>query len=428
MAYYLHMTGERVEISTLNNLPISPFFKGMPLASQGKTFNDFLATKPNLFDSNFQFPIAILKAEALRNNLDRMQDFCNEMSIDICPHVKTTMSPQIAKMQVDRGAWGITVANFYQAGVFLNFGFERIIIANEVMDLSAIQQIAKENLNPQVQIIFYLDSWEGLRVAEEAIEKLPEGKLYLLIEVGAANGRAGLRNVEEVLPLTQAIKKNPRLNLLGVSGFEGVLPVENRSPAGSAALRAFCQKMVEAGKIISDELGNPEVILTAGGSAYFDIVIEELRKYGKSGHIIIRSGGYISHDHGGYELTYPFAGQGEGKTFIPAIELWAKVISHPEPTLAILNLGKRDVGNDAGEPMPIKHVTSVDPTVKPFHAVVDHLNDQHGYLVLDRENAASVGDLIGMGISHPCTTFDKWRLMALVNESYEVVDFIHTFF
>ena len=428
MAYDLKMAGSGVEISTLNNLTISPFFKGLPIAAQGETFKSFLANKPNLFQSDFQFPIAILKDSALRNNLDRMQSFCKEMSVDIAPHVKTTMSPQIAKMQIDTGAWGITVANFYQASVFLNFGFERIIIANEVLDSTAIRKIAEENLNPRLQIAFFIDSMQALRVAEEAIASLADGKLHLFIEGGAENGRAGARNVEEVLPLVKAIKNNPRLKLLGVSGFEGIIPVESRSKAGEANLRTFCQKMVQAGKIISEELGNPEIILTAGGSSYFDIVIEELRKFGKSGHIIIRSGGYVSHDHGGYELTYPFAGEKAGKTFLPAIELWAKVISHPEPHLAILNLGKRDVGNDAGQPSPIKQLKTTDSEVKPFHGVVDHLNDQHAYLELSKEEDVSVGDLVGMGISHPCTTFDKWRLMALVNESYEVVDFVHTFF
>ena len=428
MAYDLKMVGERVEISTLNNLPISPFYKGMPIAAQGKTFNDLLATKPNIFQSGFQFPLAILREDALKNNLKRMQNFCNEMSIDISPHVKTTMSPQIAKMQLDHGAWGITVANFYQAGVFLTYGFERIIIANEVLETSAIRKIAIENQNPKVQIIFYIDSWQGLDRVQEALEDLPDGLIYLFIEVGAENGRAGLRDLKELRPLTQAVKKDSRLHLLGVSGFEGIIPVADRSTRGTATLRAFCQKMVEAGKIVSDELGNPEVILTAGGSAYFDIAIDELRKYGKHGHIIIRSGGYVSHDHGGYELTYPFAGQEAGKTFLPAIEVWAQVLSCPEPFRAILNLGKRDVGNDAGEPIPIKHVKSTALDVEPFHAVIDHLNDQHAYLTLDAENDVSVGDLVGLGIAHPCTTFDKWRLLALVNESYQVVDFVHTFF
>ena len=428
MAYDLKMEVGRIELSTLSNLTISPFFKGLPIAAQGQTFNSFLASKPNLFKSGFQFPIAVLKEHELRNNLTRMQSFCKEMSIDIAPHVKTTMAPQIAKMQIDAGAWGITVANFYQAGVFLNFGFERVMIANEVLDPLAIQKIAEENLNPKLQIMFFIDSLQALHVAEKALEGIPDGKLYLFIEVGADNGRAGLRNVQEVLPIAEEIKKNPRLHLLGVSGYEGIIPVADRSDSGTADLRIFCRKMVEAGKIISEHLGKPDIILTAGGSAYFDIAVEELRKFGASGHIIIRSGGYVSHDHGGYELIYPFAGEKPGKTFLPAIELWARVLSHPEPHLAILNLGKRDVGNDIGEPLPIKQMRATESKVKPFHGVIDHLNDQHAYLELAGVKDVDVDDLIGLGISHPCTTFDKWRLMALVDESYDVVDFIHTFF
>jgi D-serine deaminase-like pyridoxal phosphate-dependent protein len=56
------------------------------------------------------------------------------------------------------------------------------------------------------------------------------------------------------------------------------------------------------------------------------------------------------------------------------------------------------------------------------------LNDQHAYLDVSPEAPLEVGDLIGCGISHPCTAFDKWRLIPIVNDAYDVVDAVHTYF
>lgn len=419
---------QKMNASSLNDLTISSLFKGLPIAAQGKTFNEFLESKPNLFTSDFQFPVAVIRQSALANNLDRMKSYCADKGVDFSPHVKTTMSPQIAQMQVDRGAWAITVANYYQANVFLDFGFKRILIANEILDIPAIRQIAIENRDPNMQIIFYLESQEGLRAIEAGLKDLVDARLYLFLEVGADGGRAGIRNLNDVKSMAQSIKNDSRLSVLGVSGFEGIVPVKDRSSDGLADLRKFCEKVVAAGRIVSDELGISEIILTAGGSAYFDIVIEEFSKYGSGSHIIIRSGGYVVHDHGGYELTYPFAGAQEKERFLPAIELWARVISRPEPNLGILNLGKRDIGNDVGEPIPVKRIKSGESKSEAFSGLVDHLNDQHGYLVLGLGQEVGVGDVIGMGICHPCTTFDKWRLIPVVNDAYDVVDFVHTFF
>ncbi len=56
------------------------------------------------------------------------------------------------------------------------------------------------------------------------------------------------------------------------------------------------------------------------------------------------------------------------------------------------------------------------------------LNDQHAYLRLDQRTALAPGDLVCLGISHPCTTLDKWRLIPVVSEDGRVTDTVHAFF
>jgi D-serine deaminase-like pyridoxal phosphate-dependent protein len=61
-------------------------------------------------------------------------------------------------------------------------------------------------------------------------------------------------------------------------------------------------------------------------------------------------------------------------------------------------------------------------------AEVTGLNDQHAYLRLDPDTALAPGDLVCLGISHPCTTLDKWRVIPVLDEQDRVIDVVHTFF
>ena len=404
---------------------IDMVFKGMPLAAQGKSIHEFLKERPNLFSAGFQYPIAIIKKSSLENNVKRMAQFCNDVPASLAPHAKTTMSPQIARMQIDHGAWALTVANFSQASVFLAYGFERIIIANQVVDSETIRAISTKNQTDTCEIIFYLDSIEGLRIIQNALSELPHGQIHILFELGIEGGRGGIRHIEDLSALLEMVRAEPKILIRGVSGFEGAVPGGSRSKEGVQKVREFSAKIVKGAKIVAPYVINDEVILSAGGSAFFDIVAEEFIKFGPRSRIVLRSGAYITHDHGLYESIYPFAQEALTRHFLPAMELWAQVLTQPEAGLAVLNLGKRDVGNDIHNPVPIK---KYDNPIEEISAKVDQLNDQHAYMRFSEDLAICVGDLIGMGISHPCTTFDKWKLIPLVDDNYEVVDLIHTYF
>ena len=394
-------------------------FKGFPIDSYGKTLEQFLATNPNLFTANFQFPIMVLKESAVKNNIAQMMSFCNSVDAQLAPHVKTTMSPQLAQMQVAAGARALTVANFWQGRIFLKHGFKNLIIANEVLDPTAIAEIAKINKQKQAEIIFYVDSILALEIIQKYTPS--EGEQNLFIEIGTENGRGGVRELSLVEQLAQRIKADKRLNLIGVTGFEGAVPDAARGRRGEKKISKFCQKIVAAAELAYPYKSDQPFVISAGGSAYFDIVARELNKFEKPRRLLLRSGGYITHDHKYYEEIYPFAST--DRNFQPAIEVWAQVISKPEKDFGVLNLGKRDIGNDLHNPIPIK---SYDGQVKSFSAVIEKLNDQHGYLRGKQE--FSLAQLIGLGISHPCTTFDKWGLIPLVNDDYDLIDCLQTFF
>jgi D-serine deaminase-like pyridoxal phosphate-dependent protein len=393
--------------------------KGFPLNSYGKNIDQFLSSKPNIFTAGFQFPIMVLKDKALKHNIDRMARFCKSVGAELAPHVKTTMSPQIAQMQVDAGAFALTIANFWQAEIFRNFGFKKLIIANEVLDPTAIAAIADLNSKKAAEIIFYVDSIAGLEIIKKYTPK--DGIQNLFIEIGTDNGRGGVRDLDLVTQIAKNISEDSRLKLRGVTGFEGAVPNAARTSAGEDSVTKFCQKIVAAANNAYQYKSENEFIISAGGSAYFEIVASELNKFDKPKILLLRSGGYVTHDSRYYEEIYPFRDSDD--LLIPAIEVWAQVISAPEKDFGVLNLGKRDIGCDLHNPIPVAKYSN---KLSKFSGEIEKLNDQHGFMRSKEEFAVS--ELIGLGISHPCTTFDKWRLIPLVNDNYDVVDCIHTFF
>jgi D-serine deaminase-like pyridoxal phosphate-dependent protein len=407
-----------------NSELISIFHKGMPIASQGESIKDFLATNKKLFTADFQFPIMVLRESALEHNIQRMASYCKSLGFELSPHVKTPMAPKIAKRQIDAGAWGLTIANFNQASIMLASGFTRLIIGNEIMEPTSIAEIAKINGSGAGDIIFYIDSLAGLEIAQKAITEVSNAKLNILLEIGAVGGRGGIRDLDLLRIILAQIANDNRIHVRGVSGFEGAVPGGDRHGEGIEKIRLFLRHIVAAARITEPYVRGNKIIISAGGSSYFDYVAEEFAKYDGDAMLMLRSGGYVSHDHIHYEDLYPFIGLPDSDRFYPAIELWARVLSIPEPDLAILNFGKRDAGNDLDEPLPILKLAT-KPV--PFEAEIKMLNDQHAFMQITPGSVA-VGDLIGCGISHPCTNFDKWRLLPLVNDDYEIIDLISTHF
>lgn len=396
----------------------------MPISAQGSSIADFLSTKPNLFTSGFQFPVMILRDSALEHNIKRMASYCKSLGFELAPHVKTPMSPQIAKRQIAAGAWGLTIANFNQARIMFEYGFKKLIIGNEVMEPTSIAEIAKINGSGAGHIIFYIDSLAVLKIAQDSIANVANAKLNVFMEIGAVGGRAGIRDLDLLKTILGEIAKDDRIYVRGVSGFEGAVPGGDRAGDGIEKLRIFLRHIVAAAEITAPFIREDKIIISAGGSSFFDYVAEEFAKYQGDAHRILRSGGYVSHDHVHYEDLYPFMGLPDSERFYPALELWARVLSIPEPDLAILNFGKRDAGNDLDNPLPILKLGN-----KPeaFKGEIEKLNDQHAFMKISPGTTA-VGEIIGCGISHPCTNFDKWQLLPLVNDNYDVIDLVHTHF
>jgi D-serine dehydratase len=406
----------------------SPRDKGIPAG-----FDFARATAPstrwNLLDQKLHFPVMVLKESALAYNLAAMADWCTANGFLIAPHGKTTMTPRIFERQIQAGAWGITVATASQALICAEMGIPRILIANQVVGRANIRSLAEAaKANDDLDLLCLADSVEAIEFLRAEWQAARVNRpLGILVERGHSGWRTGARTLEDGVRLCQEVLKSPEtLRLRGIEGFEGSAHSSDPTEEGRLA-REFLTDVLALARTVPGPL-----MLSIGGTAFLDAVWEIGRQVQGQFPIVIRSGCYVTHDHGQYAGKLGVARERRPEAgipmFRPALELWSLVQSRPEAGVAILTFGKRDCPFDLGLPIPLFAHKANGQQVDLKQATVSGTNDQHAYLRGPGTEALEFGDMVCCGISHPCTAFDKWRTLPLVDDSYNLLDIYRTYF
>ena len=417
----------------------------------------------SLFGDHTTTPLALLRRTALEHNAAVLRDYCRAHGVDLAPHGKTTMSPELGRLQLDHGAWGITAATAWQAQVLRGFGVDRILLANELVDPPGLRWAARElEADAGFELICYADSTDGVEIMTEVLTSSGfGGHVDVLVELGGPGGRTGCRTAAAADAVCAAVARSPRLRLRGVAAFEGVWGRAADAPEQITRLlervRATLAGLRDDGRLD----GDAEAIVSAGGSAHFDRVVEVLAGDWPAVppvRVVLRSGCYLTHDHGSYRALSPLDGQRVPGGLRPALEVWGRVLSHPEPGLAFADVGRRDVSHDAGlpvviarRPRPVGAAGAAGGGVGAGagavgggdgaggdgggargaalrEVAVTALNDQHAYMRTPVPSPLAIGDLVGFGISHPCTTLDRWRVLPVVEDDDTVAGFVRTCF
>ncbi|MGQ3054294.1 MAG: alanine racemase [Roseateles sp.] len=412
---------------------LGPWLKGFPALQAPLPLADVAQRGWQL--DELPTPLAVVRQAALTHNIEWMQQFATERGVQLAPHGKTTMSPQLFRRQLDAGAWGLTFANVHQLRLGLAAGARRALIANQLVTATDLDELLDlRRRHPGVELAFFVDSQAQLDLIASHWAALggSEPRLDVLIELG--DRRCGLREHGPALELARALQTHPALRLRGIGFYEGLQVVGETGP--DRALMQQWQARVEALLVDIEAQGLIDLQplwLSGGGSALFDLVAPVLA--GRPGRLgLLRSGCYVCHDHAHYGRYMRAMDERMGTplgapSLQPALEVWTQVLSAPEPGLALLNAGRRDVSFDQGWPVPVWHLRGGE-RVAPTGWQVTGLNDQHAYLRWDPAgtDGPAVGERVALGPSHPCTTFDKWAWMAVVDEQDRVVDAITTQF
>ncbi len=412
-------------------------FKAIPAIADGYTTAEFLASGPRL--SDFGTPLLTLDTEALASNIAEMARWCGSRGLQLAPHGKTTMSPALYLAQLRAGAWGITLANEPQLRVGRAIGLHRIHLANSLLRPAGLRWLAEQqDSDPSFRFSCWVDS---VRAVELMTSALPSASsVDVCVELGAAGGRTGARGLPAAVAVAEAVQRSPRLALVGVCGYEGAvahgtdaeqLTMVDRYLDELAALHAAVGPLYDLTRAGA-------AMVTVGGSAYFDRVADRLGPLadpdgsrGPATEVVLRSGAYVVHDDGYYRSVTP-GNRTDGPALTSAMHAWATVVSRPEPRLALLDAGRRDLPFDQGLPEPQLRRRPDGRSTALTGACISRLNDQHAFLELAHDADVEVGDVIRLGLSHPCTALDKWTLIPELDDAAaddpRVVGLIRTFF
>jgi D-serine dehydratase len=276
---------------------------------------------------------------------------------------------------------------------------------------------------------------QGVRILADTLRQSEVPRpIKVLVELGVAGGRTGCRSHEQARAVARAVQHIPTLRLAGVEGYEGAIDgasfeehmegVDRFLEQMRAVTSAFAQAGIFAGL--------DEIVVSAGGCFFFDRVVAHLTlpwNLPLPVRVVLRSGAYITSDDDMYGRYSPLAGRAAGgDTLQQALELWAVILSRPEPGRAIAGFGKRDAPYDVRLPRPTHRWRHGRSQVLGDAVHVARLNDHHAFLDVEPDVDLVPGDLITCALAHPCTSFDKWPLIPLVDQGYNVIGAIKTYF
>ena len=428
-----HLLNDKQSSQVSPPLVVTPLNKGLGFLDRALDPKDIAKLGWNLLHEDLSLHAAILYEDRLHHNLNWMQKFITAYGVKLAPHGKTTMAPALFSLQLQGGAWGITLATAHQTLVAYAHGVRRILMANQLIGKENMAIIERLLQDPSLEYYCLVDSVEQVVQLGRFYSKSGL-RLRVLLELGVDGGRTGIRNDEQLQSVLDALNLcSGSILLCGIEIYEGVLDDE-------APIRAFLQHAVAVTRKLAAEnrFQRAPILLSGAGSAWYDIVAEifSAAGFGDTVDIVLRPGCYLTHDIGAYRMAQtkilernPIARQMHSG-LLPALQVWAYVQSIPEPEKAIKGLGKRDAAFDSGFPIPALHFRpgNASPDAVPANWAITKMMDQHAYLAVAAQDDIRVGDMIGFDISHPCLTFDKWRTLSVVDSKYQIIDIIQTFF
>lgn len=402
---------------TVRGVPYGETIRSGPLPS----------SRLNPLDGSVPLPVLTADLNILEANSNAFLRFCAENGVLVAPHAKTPMIPEILTSLVAKGAWGLTAASTQQLAILLRSGVRRIILAAPPGGAAGCRHLAAliAGEGAEAEIHVFIDSVAGAESLAKALEAADAPPVRVLVEAGL--GRSGARTLKEVSAVRDAILRAPeKLVLSGVASYEAAAV---KSPETEEAdLKAAFALLAGAVDLVAPSLPDPSsMIITAGGTFYFNEVVgfgrDVAARYPGS-QLVLRSGSLFFSDDGAYSRSFDrMASRGLeiGRAIRPVLSIWVEILSRPEKGLAIAGFGHREAANDMGLPI-VRRAFRDGVPVDLGAALPDvlKLNDHHAFLTGEGVDALRVGDIIEVGICHPCTTLQRWRLVYGIGDDHRI--------
>ncbi len=355
---------------------------------------DPVATTPRVMDE-IDTPAMVIDLDLVRSNIRSLEDFLRDKPVHARPHIKTHKTPEIARMQVEAGAHGVTCAKVGEAEAMVAGGIDDVLIATQVVGSYKIERLCR--LAERARVSVEVD--DPSNVDDLAAAATRHGvTLGVVVEVDVGSPRGGVAPGEAVVELARYVADSPGLDLVGLMGYEGhTVAIEDPLERRAAAHEAL-QPLIDS-RYMCEAAGLEIREVTGGATNTFDIT-GVLR-----GWTELQCGTYVTMD----AFFRPHAGH----AFRQACWVLSSVISRPRPDRALLDCGRKSL---AFEPsgMPV-----IDD---PEGLTIEVLAEEHALVTLG-EGAPELrlGDKLRVTPWHGCTTFNLHDSVYVLQDD-EVVD------
>lgn len=349
----------------------------------------------------------ILDTPALRVDLDKMERNLEEMAarankhgVMLRPHTKTHKMPEIARKQVALGAVGLTVAKLGEAEEMLRAGLRDLFVCYPLLGEHKLKRL--RDLTREANMMTIVESAEGAQGLSDAMKG--EGKpLDVLIDLEVGYGRVGVPE-ERAATLAKLVDSLPGLRLKGVCIHEGNVYGEPDPECRAQLARDQVSRMVGVARDLA-ERGHSIEIVSCGSTpgARYTVEVDGITE--------LRPGNYVFYDAMQVAL---------GTTDLDhcAMSVLTTVISHQEPSRAVIDAGAKALALDKGLGIAAKShgIVRNHPGI-----IVERLSEEHGWLKLDEGVTLKIGDRLEVIPNHACVVTNLFNEV-VVTRGDEVVD------
>ncbi|HEV2034682.1 MAG TPA: alanine racemase [Candidatus Dormibacteraeota bacterium] len=307
-------------------------------------------------------PALVLDLPAARRNIDKMAERLKTMPARIRPHIKVHKSPELARMQVNAGAIGISTATVWEAVVMVRSGLNSIFIVNTIAGREKLAALADIARDADVMVAVD-DAQNAADIAAAA--RVAQSTVGVLIEVDTGMDRAGVDTAEQAVDLARRLARLDGITLQGVTGYEGHCSLTPERDLRAQRQRTAMSLLVDVAEQIR-AAGIPCPIVSAGGTATWDWTANT------QGVTEIQAGSYAVMDN----FHFPMAGD-----FEHALTVMATIISRP-PDRVIVDAGNKSLGAPALTTMRGHDLTGM------------RFDEEHGIFVAKADYPLHVGDIV----------------------------------
>lgn len=335
--------------------------------------------------SQLDTPSVLVDLDILERNLDQMAAYCDKTGINLRPHIKTHKTPELARMQVQRGAVGITVAKPGEAAIMAGGELDDIFVAYPI--LSAQKADALLALKDKAKLSASVDSLESA----ECLARSSSAHGYdlpILVEIDTGFGRCGVADASAALKLATQIEQLQGAHFGGLMFYPGhmMVPLEKQNellPQVNAAVESAYRAITGAGLLIER---------VSGGSTPMAYRSKEFTHLSE-----IRPGMYLLNDrnlvHGGFANLEDCA-----------LTVLTTVVSTAVKDRVILDGGSKTFSSD--RLLTGDHLGHGDVLADPA-ALFFGLSEEHGHLDVSKSTREyKLGERLRILPNHVCTTIN----------------------